>query len=603
MSSSDHIQIVRVISRSSIATVWEGYDTRLGRKVLGKTLHPQLVRHEDLRRRFMREAQAVASLAHPNVVRLYELRESDEDLSLIFEFVEGSSLRDLLKEHKVLPLGVATSVASEILAGLSAAHEKGIVHRDLKPSNVLLSERGEVKIADFGLAIVRDLPRLTQTDAVPGTPDYMAPEQVAGGELKPQTDLFALGLMLFEMLTGLSLIQGATLKERLHKVVNFQLPRFSDYREKIPSEMARILARLLDPRPSKRFESAEVAGQALGVVTKDWHLPAASILLRDLASQPRPEERAQVRPVLPRQARRGRWFAFRAVFVLFFVALLGIIYFMLRPPGPPEQIPRWDWSLAKAFPDTIQPLPSQERDTVPRRTVIVGPETLKFAREVRPVAATARLMIRCQPWTEVVVDGKIVGVTPIDTLALLVGSHRIVLENDSIPVVVDTAIILEEAELTLLSVDLYDFAEPARLQIFCTPWADVIVDGKKVGRTPFEDTRTLRAGPHRFVFENEYFPVIVDTQITLKGGERATLSVNLYDHVGVILVKSVKPWVYIRLDGALVDTTPRQKPYLVTLGEEHTVRLENPNYPPWEKSFFFTEADTVEIRVDLTAQP
>jgi serine/threonine protein kinase len=556
MAFSEHIRLVREISRSSIATVSEGYDERLGRKVLVKTLHRQLARDEDLRQRFEREAQVVASLAHPNVVRIYELHTGDEDLSLIMEYVEGRSLRDLLTEHQVLSPDIAAVVASEILAGLAAAHEKGIVHRDLKPENVLISNRGEVKIADFGLAMVRDLPRLTQTGALVGTPTYMAPEQAAGEEATPRTDLFSLGLILFEMLTGHRLVGGKTLAQSLQNVVNFQPPRFSDYRPQVSPEMERVLARLLDRKPVRRFESAQAARDAVDSVCKDVRVPEVSALLQDLCETSSTEQRTEIQPPLVRQARRGRLFVIAGALVLFVIALLVVIHVAQRKRQP-------DRAFESGLADTVV-------------SEVSTPSTAGKENEMEEgVGEEIVASEPVRPGPEKVVQRNAVAPppkqhsTPSDTTGDL--AHAVIVG-------------------------------PATLQILCKPYAQVVVDREKVGVTPLQAI-TLPAGSHRIAFLNEDFPVVVDTIMTLKGGEGAILSVNLFDHVGVVFIRSVSPWAEIFVDGEYVDRTPREEPVLVTLGVEHTIRLENPSFPPWTKRILFTEADTLEVRVDLAAQP
>jgi len=164
------LTLLHLISRSNIATVWEAYDSELDRRVLVKYIEPQYSRDEDVRARFLREARAIAKLSHANVVQIYDLRSDEEKLSLILEFVEGLSLRKLLKERGPLPLHVAVTIAAHIAAGLEHAHAAGIIHRDLKPENVMVSRRAEVKITDFGLVTLRDQPTLTQEGMLLGTP-------------------------------------------------------------------------------------------------------------------------------------------------------------------------------------------------------------------------------------------------------------------------------------------------------------------------------------------------------------------------------------------------------------------------------------------------
>lgn len=549
MTFSERIQLVHEISRSSIATVWEGYDVSLDRKVLVKELHPQFARDEDLRQRFEREARAVASLAHPNIVQIYEFHAEDEKIFLVMEFVDGWTLRQLLSERGIFSPEVAVAIAADILKGLSAAHEKGIIHRDLKPANVMLSERGEVKITDFGLAFVKDLPRLTIEGGFVGTPNYMAPEQIISGEIAPQMDLFSLGAMLFEMLTGKMLIEGSA-EVALQELMNFQLPRFSDYRERITPELQRVFVRLLEPKPSKRFESADVALQALEASTEDT-LTITPELLREFVEKPSEGERPDF-PSLPLQrVRYGRWLAFGGFPILLIVIVFIILQLVENPLQPKKPETPKD---TVAIQDTVVPPLEIPKDTSS------APEDTTVAEFIPPE-------IEKKPPSEVKPPEDTVTVSVVDT------------SKPAMP------------------------QEPAQLRILCEPWAEVIVGGRKIGTTPIEEAIELPAGLHLVIFINKDFPVAVDTNVVLEAGKETVLMVNMYDYVGVIRVRSVKPWADIFLDDVRVGSTPIHKPFLVTLNEKHTIRLVNPDFQPWEKHVLFTHADTLEVRVDFTAPP
>ena len=552
MPLPEHIKRVRLISRSRIAEIWEGYDKQLERKVLIKMLHPQLARDEDLRQRFEREARVLASLTHPNIVQIYEYHASVEELFLILEFVEGGTLRELLQKHTVLPPAVSSSIAAGILTGLHAAHEKGIIHRDLKPENILLSERGEVKIADFGLAMVRESPRLTLEGELVGSPNYMAPEQVSGEDVTVKTDLFALGLMLFEMLTGHRLVEGATYNESLQKVQNFQLPKFSDYGEKISSDKERVLNKLLNPKPAKRFESAETARRALTEITEC--IPTtetAPELLRDFVSMPRNGETPVVSPV-PTQTRRNRWLLYPVILILLVIfvwAMIDVVprIFQLKDKVDPLPIPKDTTEIDSVIFEELIP------DTTAQAiaAIIVEPETTIVEEEQKPPATKPHV-----PLPEIVE--------------------------------IDTSIIPEPPAIL----------DSVRLRILCHPWAEVVLDGRKIGKTPFGKLIRLTSGNHRILFLNEDFPVVIDTTVTLARGEE-TLSVNFHDFVGVIRIVSVHPWADIFLDGVQVGRTPTSERFFVTLGDNHTVRLKHPDYPAWEEEVFFTKADTIPIQKDF----
>ena len=176
-------ELKRMISRSAIATTFEGYQSTLSRKVFLKKLHPQFAKDPDIRARFKREAQICARIKHENLVDIYDYITSDDMITLVLEYVEGFSLAELLKTKGPFPVNVAISVLMEILHGLSYAHDKGVIHRDLKPENILISDEGIVKISDWGLSFTPELGVLTLQGMTMGTPAYMSPEAASRGPI------------------------------------------------------------------------------------------------------------------------------------------------------------------------------------------------------------------------------------------------------------------------------------------------------------------------------------------------------------------------------------------------------------------------------------
>ncbi len=192
------------IARGGSADVWRARDEELDRPVAVKLLHPHLVPDERARLRLAAEGRLVASLSHPAIVQMYDVLVDEESPALIMELIEGESLNLRLARDGALPPRVAAAIGAEVADALAEAHRHGIVHRDVKPSNILLDTDGHAHLADFGIAhsLEPDAERLTQTGMMVGTPAYLSPEQLAGEEVGPRTDLFGLGAVLFQMLTG-----------------------------------------------------------------------------------------------------------------------------------------------------------------------------------------------------------------------------------------------------------------------------------------------------------------------------------------------------------------------------------------------------------------
>src|SRR5579871_455192 len=200
---ADRYDLEEVVGSGGMSTVFCAHDTQLDRRVAIKILHERFSDDDEYVSRFRYEARAVAQLAHPNIVTVMDRGEDAGHQYIVFEFVEGENLKELIVRSGALPLQRAVEIAVAVADGLSFAHERGLVHRDVKPQNVLLSTNGSVKVTDFGIARSLEVDRgVTQTGTVVGTGEYLAPEQANGGTVSPATDVYSLGVVLWEMLTG-----------------------------------------------------------------------------------------------------------------------------------------------------------------------------------------------------------------------------------------------------------------------------------------------------------------------------------------------------------------------------------------------------------------
>jgi serine/threonine protein kinase len=538
----NRLTLTREIARSGIATVWEGYDSGLDRKVLVKSIHPQYAQESDLRTRFEREARAIARLSHPNVVQIFDLRMAGEELSLILEFIEGTSLGKLLKERGALPLEIALTITCEILSGLDHAHAAGIVHRDLKPDNVLVSKRGEVKLTDFGLAMLRDLPSVTQEGMVIGTPSYMAPEQAEGASVTPATDLFAAGVMLFEMLTGQKLNEGSTVAATFQNVLRYQPPRLEDWGDSLPPELLPVLRRMLERTPQKRYESA--AENLTSLLTVRPGLPLPHALIADFLSGD-----VIRRPVAKSVARTRAWtHPFRIVpIVIFLLAGAGLVYYLTRVFSPPQivQVP------------VVTP-PSEHKDSV----------------------------------------SSTIGSQPVDT-TLTVVDTALVAPPSKAPTIPtrkpDTTLHQKQPAENPPAV-----AKPGFLTIASRPWAQIFIKGNLAASTPMSKPLELAPGSYELVLLNPEIGQPIVQTVILEDGKTTALDLNLYDYVARIRIASVKPWADLYINGEFECRSPSSKTIFRPLGI-HKISLKNPDFPEFLETVTFHKGDPVyEIRVDLS---
>ena len=207
-SQLGHFQITAHIGKGGMGVVYKAVDTHLDRPAAIKLLPPDLTRDEDARRRFMREAKAASALDHANICTIYEVGETpDGQLFLAMAYYDGATLEERLTRGPLTP-DDAVDIATQVARGLARAHDSGIIHRDIKPANIMLTSQGDVKILDFGVAKLLGQTRLTMTGTFLGTAAYMSPEQVRGEEIDTTSDLWSLGVVLYEMLTGVRPFSG-----------------------------------------------------------------------------------------------------------------------------------------------------------------------------------------------------------------------------------------------------------------------------------------------------------------------------------------------------------------------------------------------------------
>jgi eukaryotic-like serine/threonine-protein kinase len=266
LGSLGHFNVVRVVGRGGMGVVLHAVDTCLERDVALKILEPELAKDEMARTRFCREARAAASITHENVVGVYQVvHEEESDLPfLVMELISGESLERKLQRDGRLPLKDVVRIGMQTAAGLAAAHEKGLIHRDIKPGNILLEQSGQrVKLTDFGLARAAEDVRLTSTGMVAGTPLYMSPEQASGGELDARSDLFSLGVVLYELAAGEPPFNGKTPLAVLKKLTDEKHQPLRERNPQLPEWFAMIVDRLLAKKPEERFQSARELADTL----------------------------------------------------------------------------------------------------------------------------------------------------------------------------------------------------------------------------------------------------------------------------------------------------------------------------------------------------
>ena len=252
---ANRYELEELVGKGGMSSVYRATDRLLERKVALKILHDQFTKDEDYVERFRREARAAAQLGHPNIVTVIDRGEHGGRQFIVFEYVDGDTLKQLIERTGPLPVRDALDVALQVAEALCFAHERGVIHRDVKPHNVLINGDGRPKVTDFGIARSLDVEGLTQTGAVVGTSDYIAPEQARGERVDAQTDVYSLGVVLYELLTGEVPFRADNFVAVAMRHVNDPPPSVLERRPDVPLRLVAAVDRALAKDPADRFGS------------------------------------------------------------------------------------------------------------------------------------------------------------------------------------------------------------------------------------------------------------------------------------------------------------------------------------------------------------
>ena len=253
---SDRYQIIKSIGEGGMANVYLAYDTILDRNVAVKVLRGDLATDEKFVRRFQREALSASSLSNPNIVEVYDVGEDNGEYYIVMEYVEGKHLKNLLKKRGKLTVPEVIDIVLQITNGLSVAHDSYIIHRDIKPQNILILDNGLIKITDFGIAVAMNATQLTQTNSVMGSVHYLPPEQASGKGATLQSDIYSIGILMYELLTGKLPFKGDNAVEIALKHLKEPMPSIRDEIPDIPQSVENIILKATAKNPKNRYADA-----------------------------------------------------------------------------------------------------------------------------------------------------------------------------------------------------------------------------------------------------------------------------------------------------------------------------------------------------------
>ena len=272
---NERYEVIRSLGEGAMAKVYLGYDNILDRNVAIKVLRGDLSNDEKFVRRFQREALSASSLAHPNIVEMYDVGEDDGLYFIVMEYVEGKTLKQLLKKRGSLTLSEAIDIMLQLTDGMSHAHDSYIIHRDLKPQNIMIKDDGQIKITDFGIAMALNSTQLTQTNSEMGSVHYLPPEQASGKGSTIKSDIYSMGIIFYELLSGSLPFKGDNAVEIALKHMRDPLPSLREDNSSIPQSIENIILKATAKNPKNRYDDARSMHQDLLTALDDEHMDDA----------------------------------------------------------------------------------------------------------------------------------------------------------------------------------------------------------------------------------------------------------------------------------------------------------------------------------------
>ncbi len=436
----DGYQILGEIYRGPVTTVYQARHLGLDRSVLLKVLNLQWRETEDLKNRFSREAKIGARLDHTNIVRIFDYKADGNDFFIAMEFIEGINLHEFVQQHHPLPFPVIHYITVNILKGLTYAHMENAIHRDIKPSNIMISRVGEVKITDFGLAVISDLPQITEQGQTVGSPSYMSPEQALNKSLDKRTDLFSLGTTIYELCTKIPPFQSDNIGTTIHNILTKQPNQLFTLRPDIPSWFSDITHQLLQKKPFKRPADSEIVLKQSMKIEKmiaPWEIDK-------FLQQKEKTEFKSIHPVT--QSHNIKKLLFRASPIILIVTF--ILFWILQDSSSASKtdipINKNDPGLLAAKVDLAsdedikEVLPEQEAeniqsniiDTFQSKPRSLPAEQTPDPEESKMTVLPGKLFIVVNPWAKIYINDDYIETTPLTKpLSLKPGKYKIELRN------------------------------------------------------------------------------------------------------------------------------------------------------------------------------
>ncbi len=584
------------IGKGGFSTVLKLRDIELDRLCALKILSKDLISDPEMLERFKREARLYAKLDHPNIVQVYDVGFYNKVAYIIMKYIDGVDLKTYIKENSPLALDEIIGISKDIASVLQYMHERGIIHRDIKPANIMIQKRdGKAILTDFGLAKSLETTKFTATGKIMGSPHYLAPEQAKGEPVSKSTDIYSLGITMFEMATGKVPFEGETAVQIVLKHIREEVPKPSKVKPDVLSGLEKIIIKATKRNPSSRYQNAKDLINDLRKLRKEGS-PAIE---------------------LDRKKKRTKSSIFSMFIVLLFIAA-GSYYFIeyygknnMKSMDSQSKINK---VLTVENRKSIDNQDKENINTKIKKNPIIKPEqktdnkkekikdnkkSEKSLGETITEPITNKsfdVIITSNAKADVIIDNKLIGtIPPKKMIKLKKGKHKVIFmkgEGNNIKTIVKDIMVGDTGKPVIINQTFDLYARVKMINAF--PWANVYLDkinkSGYLGLTPIKKDIKIREGKHVLIFlNNSYEPYHYN--LTVEGGKTIDkIHIKLQEVAvkkikktgdGYIKMINASPWGKIFIDGKYFGDTPVRNVKLKA--GEHIIKIEHPNYKPFVK--------------------
>ncbi len=486
----DKFEIINTIKKDVYTSVYLANHIYLGKKIILKTLNTDELSDKTILARFKREAKILAQLDHPNLIKVLDFGMYKNNFYISFEYFDSQNLRNVIKQNNYT-LEQKRSLIIRLMKALNAAHQNYIIHRDIKPENLLVNQRLELKIADFGLALMQEESKLTLASTIVGTPGYMSPEQIRGEELNSQSDLFSAGIVAFELFTQENPFLGKDINETINRILTFDESNIKAKVAHLPEDIQLMLTGLLRKNSHERFNSAEEVLNILGIQASN----------HDLKVELEEEDKGN----------RKKYFVLGGI-ILLFLAAVGF-YFLI-------QTEKTDIPINKNLADKEYNFSDKNSRNVFAKTPDNNVNNAQNDNSFLP----GKLFVEAKPWADVYIDNKKVDTTPLDNyIELKSGVHTLkLIHPDYPPYIKKIKISNDKIEAVKINFQLLT----GYLDCKVMPWGEVFINGNHVGTTPLREPVNLYPGEYNIKITNPQYTEALQKQIKITAKETLEVTFN-----------------------------------------------------------------------------